>query len=288
MNGFIIVNKPLGYTSRDVVNEVSKILNTKKVGHTGTLDPNASGVMILCVGKALKMAEMLISHNKEYLVEAILGIGTDTLDLDKNATIIEEKDVNISRDRIKEVLTSFIGNYMQEVPLFSAVKVKGRKLYEYAREGKKVALPKHNVTIVSIQMLDDINYSSGKIEFTFRTTVSKGTYIRSLVRDIGLKLGVPAVVKSLVREKIDNFSIKDSFSLEDIKNNNYKLLTIQEVFNNINSIAVNDDVAFKIRNGVSIDYLFADEMAFILDNDNNLLALYKNYNGKCRPYKMFV
>ncbi len=127
-----------------------------------------------------------------------------------------------------------------------------------------------------------------KIYFKIKTTVSKGTYIRALIRDIGKKLDVPAVMNTLVRTRIGNFTIDKSYTLDDINNGNYELINILEAFPNIERINVNKDIAFKVRNGVILDKLFDSDMAFILDNDNNLLALYKNLDNKCRPYKMFI
>lgn len=286
MNGILIINKNLGYTSRDVVNIVSKSLGTRKVGHTGTLDPMASGVLVICVGNALKVCELLTEHDKEYIAGITLGIETDTLDMEGN--ILKDYDVNFSQDKIKDVVNSFIGTYLQEVPKYSAVKVNGKKLYEYARNNIPVQLPKKNVTVYSMEIIDDILYDNGKINFMIKCRVSKGTYIRSLVRDIGNRLGCPSVMNSLIRTKLGNFNINDAYSLEDIKSGNYKLLSIIDVFPDIPKITVSDDMAFKIRNGVALDKFFDDDMAFILDKDANLLALYRNVDDKSKVYKMFI
>ena len=288
MHGILVVNKPLGYTSRDVVNIVGKALGTKKIGHTGTLDPNASGVLVLCVGNALKMCELMDNYDKEYIAEIILGIETDTLDMDKNASIIMEKKVDVDKKDIIDVVNSFVGKYMQQVPMYSAVKVNGKKLYEYARNGMAVELPSKEVTIKEIEILDDIIYKNDKIYFKIKCLVSKGTYVRALIRDIGSKLGVPAVMNTLVRTKVGDFDINNSYSLEDISNGNFHLIDVLSAFPNIPRVIVNNDIAFKIRNGVNIDNLFDDNIAFIIDNNNNLLALYKNIDNKCRPYKMFI
>ena len=288
MDGIIIIDKPLGYTSRDIVNIVAKKINSKKVGHTGTLDPNASGVMILCVGKALKMCELLVNHYKEYEATVILGISSDTLDLDSNATILEDTYVNLSDDNIIEAVNSFKGKYLQAVPMYSSVKVNGKKLYEYARNNISVTVPKKEVDIEDIKVIGDILHIDGKIEFTIRTTVSRGTYIRSLVRDIGNKLGVPAVTKKLKRLKLGSFSIDMANSLEDIKNGSFTLYKITDIFNNIPIIKVDDDIAFKIKNGVSIENLSKFQLTFIVDKNDNLLALYKKVDNVNRPYKMFV
>lgn len=288
MNGILVVNKPLGCTSRDVVNQIGKLLSTKKIGHTGTLDPNASGILILCVGNALKMCELMDDYDKEYIAEVILGIATDTLDIDSNATILKNIDVNIDENRIIEVVNSFKGKYMQQVPIYSAVKVNGRKLYEYARNNIPVQLPSKEVDIKDISILGNIIYEHGKIKFKIKTTVSKGTYVRALVRDIGNRLAVPAVMSSLIRTRVGYFSLDDSYTLDDIKNNKYELIDIIEAFPHIKHIVVDDSTAFKVSNGVILDNLFKEDVAFILDRNETLLALYRNENNKCRPYKMFI
>lgn len=286
MNGILVINKPLGYTSRDIVNIISKELNTKKVGHTGTLDPMASGVLVICVGNALKVCELLTNHDKEYIAGITLGIETDTLDMEGN--VLKSVDVNISDDKIYDVVDSFLGMYLQEVPKYSAVKVNGKKLYEYARKGINVELPSKEVEIKSIEIIDDVVHKDGKIFFSIKCTVSKGTYIRSLVRDIGNKLGVPSVMNNLIRTRQGNFKIDNSYSVEDIKNNYYKLINIIDAFPNIPIIKVDNNMAFKVKNGVVLNKFFDSEMAFIEDNDNNLIALYKLDGDKCRTYKMFL
>ena len=286
MNGILIINKDLGYTSRDVVNIVSKELGTKKVGHTGTLDPMASRVLVLCVGKALKLCEMLTNHDKEYIAGVTLGNETDTLDMD--GTILSTKTVDIDKEKIIEVVGSFKGSYLQEVPKYSAVKVNGKKLYEYARKNIDVKLPSKIVNISEIEIIDDVVYEDGKIYFKIKTTVSKGTYIRSLVRDIGTKLGVPAVMNSLIRTRLGNFNIKEAYSLENIKNKDFKLISMLDALPNIKRVIVDDDMAFKIRNGVILDSFFEGDKAFILDKDENLIAIYENINRKARVYKMFL
>lgn len=286
MHGILIVNKDLRYTSRDVVNIVSKIIGTKKIGHTGTLDPMASGVLVLCVGKALKLCEMLTNHDKEYIAGITLGMTTDTLDMEGN--ILSTEVVDIDKKKIIDVVNSFKGSYLQEVPKYSAVKVNGKKLYEYARKNIDVKLPSKMVDIQNIEIIDDIEYKDGKVFFKIKTTVSKGTYIRSLVRDIGSELGIPSVMNSLIRTRLGDFNIEDSQSLEDIKNGNFKLISILDALPNIKKVVVDDDMAFKIKNGVVLDSFFEGDKAFILDKDENLIAIYKNINGKSRVYKMFL
>lgn len=286
MNGILIINKEKGYTSRDIINKLIKIFNTKKIGHTGTLDPMAEGVLVVCIGKALKMCEELSSKEKEYTASVILGLSTDTLDTDKNATIIKNVPCYKTKEEIEKVLLSYNKTYLQEVPKYSAVKVNGKKLYEYARENKAVELPKKEVTISDMKLIN-VTYNNNQTEFEFSCKVSKGTFIRSLIRDIGESLNVPSTMNKLKRIKQGQFDIKDSYTLKDIENGNYKLLTIQEVFKDIPQKELSKEELFKVKNGAPIDKMDTNR-AFILDKEGNLLALYQNDRDKSKAYKMFI
>ena len=222
MNGFILVNKKKNMTSRDVVNSLIKILNTKKIGHTGTLDPFAEGLLLVAVNKGLKVVKLLNYKDKEYIAKVRLGIKTDTLDITGN--ILEEIKEDLNKEELEEVLQSFIGDYSYEVPIYSAIKVNGKKLYEYAREGKKVEIPIKESYIYDIKLVDFKDNS-----FTFSVKVSNGTYIRALVRDISKKLNKIMTLEELTRTKIDSLLLKDAYTLEDIKNNNFKLLKINDL-----------------------------------------------------------
>lgn len=282
-NGILIVNKPSGITSRDVVNIVGKTLNTKKVGHTGTLDPMATGVLVLCLGNALKVCELITANDKEYIAKVILGIETETLDT--TSPIINTKKTNITKEEIEKVLNSFKGSYLQEVPKYSAVKINGKKLYEYAREGKEIELPKKMVTIYDIQLISDITYYNDTTTFYIKTTVSKGTYIRSLIRDIGYKLNTYGCMDSLERTRQGIFNIDNSNTIEEIKNNNYKLLSIEESLPNIPLVEVDNKTLFKIKNGVKLKKFFDGDMAIIKDK-NKVVAIYKNDLNESKLFKM--
>ena len=282
-NGILIVNKPSGITSRDVVNIVGKTLNIKKVGHTGTLDPMATGVLVLCLGNALKVCELITANDKEYIAKVILGIETETLDT--TSPIINTKKTNITKEEIEKVLNSFKGSYLQEVPKYSAVKINGKKLYEYAREGKEIELPKKMVTIYDIQLVSDITYYNDTTTFYIKPTVSKGTYIRSLIRDIGYKLNTYGCMDSLERTRQGIFNIDNSYTLEEIKNNNYKLLSIEESLPNIPLVQVDNKTLFKIKNGVKLKKFFDGDMAIIKDK-NKVVAIYKNDLNESKLFKM--
>ena len=280
-NGILMVNKPSGITSRDVVNIVGKTLNTKKVGHTGTLDPMATGVLVLCLGNALKVCELITANDKEYIAKVII----ETETLDTTSPIINTKKTNITKEEIEKVLNSFKGSYLQEVPKYSAVKINGKKLYEYAREGKEIELPKKMVTIYDIQLISDITYYNDTTSFYIKTTVSKGTYIRSLIRDIGYKLNTYGCMDSLERTRQGIFNIDNSYTLEEIKNNNYKLLSIEKSLPNIPLVEVDNKTLFKIRNGVKLKKFFTGDMAIIKDK-NKVVAIYKNDLNESKLFKM--
>ena len=207
MNGIIVINKPKDYTSRDIVNIVSKKLNTKKVGHTGTLDPLATGVLVLPIGRALKVSELLTSNTKEYIAEVILGYETDMLDI--TGTEIKRNIPSVTKEELLKVLKSYIGKYNQEVPLYSAVKVGGRKLYEYARSGTPVIPPSKEVEVYSLELISDLKHIKGAVEFTIKCEVSKGTYIRSLIKDINDKLLMNIDGKDIIYLKDNYFAVKN-------------------------------------------------------------------------------
>lgn len=283
MDGIIVIDKPKGITSRDVVNIICKELGTKKVGHTGTLDPIAEGVLVICVGKATKLVELLTSNDKEYVAEVKLGMLTDTLDTD--GKVLKKEESIINKEKLLSVLKSFNGTYNQEVPIYSAVKIKGKKLYEYARNNEEVELPKRLVEIKSIELLE-----FNKDSYKFKVSVSKGTYIRSLIKDINDKLGVIGVMSSLKRTRQGNFKIEHSYTLENIKNNDYKLLSIKNVLKKEFCVIINNTNFSIIKNGAIIDNIYnKDQVVFIYEG--KVIAIYRIYekdNTKMKPYKMFI
>ena len=278
MQGAIIVNKAPNMTSRDVINILNKKFNTKSIGHTGTLDPIAEGVLVCLIGKYTKLTDILINHDKEYIASFKLGILTDTLDI--TGKILKEEKVNLTKEEIQKTILSFKGTYNQEVPIYSAVKINGKKLYEYARNNEEIPLPKREVNIYDIELLNIDNEC-----LTIKTKVSKGTYIRSLIRDIGLKLNTNATMTKLIRTKLDKFTIEESYTLEDIQNDNYKILSLEDLID-LDTININEDMLFKIKNGQIIDYQTNKYILYKYNNQN--IALYKPYqNNKIKPFIMF-
>ena len=278
MNGVLLINKEEGYTSRDVVNMVSKKLQIKKVGHAGTLDPLATGLLVIGVGKATKILDLLTLDTKEYIAIVKMGLATDTLDI-TGKVIQKKEDFTVNKEKIEKVFKKFLGTYLQTVPKYSAVKIKGKKLYEYARSEKEVVLPKRNVTIYSLSLLE---YDMKKQEFTFKALVSKGTYIRSLISDIGNCLGIPCTMKKLVRTKSGKFNIQDSVKIND----KFKVIPIRESLD-FPIYQVNDlDLLKKVKNGnlVSLKKNLEPVILFV-DSNQQEIAIYKKLT--IHDYKAF-
>nr|WP_304651805.1 tRNA pseudouridine(55) synthase TruB [uncultured Ligilactobacillus sp.] len=257
------MNKPKGYTSHDVVAKVKKILNIKKVGHTGTLDPNATGVLPLLLNDSTKLSKYLIEHDKEYEVTLKLGIKTDTADIEGN--ILEEKQVqNISIEQIEETLKSFEGKQEQYPPMYSAIKVNGKKLYEYARNGEKVEIKPRNIEIYRINL---INFNDKESEIQFKVICSKGTYIRSLCEDIAKKLNTIGYMKELNRTKVGRFKIEDAITLEELENSKeQKIIAMENLLSNLPNINLNEKQLEKFLNGVQIS----------VDKEDGIYNIYTN------------
>ncbi len=211
MEGIINVNKPKGITSFDVIRKLRKILSTRKIGHTGTLDPMATGVLLVCVGKATKLAQDIEASSKEYTAEFELGYKTDTYDIEGVITDRKE-DFSVTETELLSILKKFIGNIEQIPPMYSAIKINGQKLYDLARKGETVEREPRKVTIEKIELLE-FDGKKAKI----KCSVSKGTYIRSLIYDIGEELKTFAVMTALTRTQVGDETIKKSYTLEEIE-----------------------------------------------------------------------
>lgn len=210
-NGYLNVYKEKGMTSHDVVFKARKILKTKKIGHTGTLDPDAQGVLVLCVGQATKMVEYITDHEKVYEAEVILGRETDTCDI--SGTVIRESQQRISQDAFENILTQFCGDIRQKPPIYSAIRVNGKKLYHYARNGETVEIPERDVHVAEISLRE---FCEASQKAKIMVTCSKGTYIRSLCRDIGSALGTAGCMGNLIRHRVGSFSITKALTLAEI------------------------------------------------------------------------
>lgn len=276
----ILVNKKRDMTSFDVVSKISKLFGIKKAGHTGTLDPLAEGLMVILLGKATRLSLDITSKYKEYIAGVYLGYETDTYDITGKTTKVKEVPKNID---IEKTLSTYNKTYMQEVPIYSAVKVNGKKLYEYARQNLEVSLPKKEVTIKDIKLLTE-----EKNMFTFKATVSKGCYIRSLIRDISISLNTLGTMTSLKRTKIDNLKLKDAYTIDEIEKAKFKLLEIDNLFS-YPKIKVNKELLSKIKNGSKLEniYNIEDKVIFV-DNKSNVKAIYYNDNNILKVYKNLI
>ena len=262
----LFINKPSGITSFDVCFRLRKVLGTKKIGHTGTLDPLADGVMIVLFDKATKANQFLVTDNKEYIARVRLGIETDTLDIDGN--VINETAYNLpDKDDLINVLDSFLGQSRQEVPLTSAISVNGKRLYQYQREGKEVELPIRDINVYEIKLLEI--HEDG---FSFKAKVSSGTYIRALVRDILKKLKLTGTLCSLTRTAVDNVTLDQCDALEDIEKGNYTLHDLYELLS-VKYPLVDYENIDDIRNGRSIK-IDNDSDRVLIVHDKEVLAVY--------------
>lgn len=250
MNGIINIYKEKGFTSFDVVAIMRGILKMKKIGHTGTLDPDAEGVLPVCLGKGTKLVDMLTDRDKTYEAVLKLGVVTDTQDL--TGTVLETRDVTMDYEQIESVILSYIGEYDQLPPMYSAIKVNGVKLYELAREGVEVERKTRRVEIKGIRILD---YSKEEHEVRLSVDCSKGTYIRTLLHDIGATLGCGGAMKSLLRTRVGEFGIEDAVSLNRLKEiiqegriTDY-VLPVDYGFQKYHKLVVEDNLNIVVYNG---------------------------------------
>ena len=287
MEGIIVVNKPKGITSFDVIRKLKKILKTKKIGHTGTLDPLATGVMLMCVGKATKLASDLEAKDKVYIADFDIGYATDTYDIEGKKIV--ENIIDVSKEDLEQSIKKFIGNIKQVPPMYSAIKIDGNKLYHLARKGIEVERPERDITIEYINLLD-FKDNKAKIE----TKVSKGCYIRSLIFDIGQDLGTYATMTALQRKQVGDYSLENSYSLEQIEemvlNNDFKFLkTVEEIFSYDKYSLQTEKELTLYKNGNTVKIkenlenkkyriYFQDEFIGLANvENNNLLKGYKYY-----------
>ncbi len=267
MDGIILINKPLNCTSHDVVNKVRKICHTKKVGHCGTLDPLASGVLVLCINKATKALQFITSEDKEYIATITLGKATDTYDLEGKITSEKEYQNDLTLKQVEETLKTFLGKQKQVPPIYSAIKVNGKKLYEYARNNEKVEIEPRDIEIYSLELL-----SFEKNEIKIRTHCSKGTYIRSLCVDIASALGYPGVMSSLIRTKSGHFALEDCITLEDLEQNPNQCIPIEEAFKDFKGLIIEDEKI--VYHGKTISSSLKGQVA-IKSKEGKILAIYE-------------
>lgn len=300
INGIIVINKEKGFTSHDVCAKMRGILRQKKVGHTGTLDPDAQGVLPVCLGNATKLCDILTDKTKEYIATVLLGVTTDTLDL--SGKILSENEVNVSEEEVKAAILSFVGKSNQIPPMYSALKVNGKKLYELARAGVEIERTPRPIEIFEIEIL-----SMELPEVKIRVSCSKGTYIRSLCDDIGKKIGCGACMKELLRSRVENFYLKDALTLSQLESvrDEGKILDyvipVDKVFEHLERVTVKEDYIKALENGntFSLDMIISDWDLAKIENGQRILVYHVNgdFYGiyeyfeeeeKIKPYKMFI
>lgn len=300
INGIVIINKEKGYTSHDVCAKVRGILGQKKVGHTGTLDPDATGVLPVCLGNATKLCDVLTDKTKEYVATLLLGTVTDTLDI--GGTVLSQNPVQVSEEEIKALVLSFLGKSMQIPPMYSALKQNGKKLYELARAGIEVERQPRPIEIFEIEVLN-INLPRAE----FRILCSKGTYIRSLCDDIGKKLGCGACMENLRRIRVENFYLKDACLLQELEQ--YKkegrlceiIIPVDRVFKDLYKATIKPEYNRILENGNTCtkEMFLSEWNQDLLVNGQRILAYHSNgefygiyeyfeEENILKPYKMFI
>ena len=277
MNGILIINKEKGCTSHDIVYKVKKIFN-EKVGHTGTLDPLAEGVLPILIGKGTLCSKYLINHDKKYVVNLALGQKTETADLE--GKIIEEKNIpdkSLTQSKIEKVLKSFIGKQQQMPPIYSAIKVNGKKLYEYARKGQNVEIKPREIEIYDIKL---INIDAQKKQIQFEVFCGKGTYIRSLCEDIAEKLETVGYMESLKRIQVGDFKIEESSKIQELEENKEdtkylesKIISVEEIFKNKEKIKLDDKKMQLFLNGVKITKNQENDIYRIYDKNEKFIGI---------------
>ena len=294
MNGIINIYKENGFTSHDVVAKLRGILKQRKIGHTGTLDPDATGVLPICIGKGTKLCDFLTDKEKTYKAVMLLGKETDTQDI--SGVVLAENEVSCNEESVIKVIKSFLGEYEQIPPMYSAIKQNGKKLYELAREGKEVERKPRNVNIISI---DIEKIELPRVEFT--VSCSKGTYIRTLCYDIGKMLGCGACMEALVRTKSGSFKIENSLRLDEIETFRDEgrleeiIVPIDEVFTMYEKAVVSDRFEMLLNNGnVLIKEHFTEikeskEPIRVYNSNGDFAAIYQVNEDKIyKPIKMFL
>lgn len=299
INGIINIYKEAGFTSHDVVAKLRGILRQKKIGHTGTLDPEAKGVLPVCLGKATKVSELLADRSKTYEVVGLLGVITDTQDI--YGQTIETKEVDVEKSELIHAIQSFIGEYEQLPPMYSAIKINGIKLYDYARAGKEVTRKTRKVVIHSIEIK---NIDLDNNTFKMSVDCSKGTYIRTLIHDIGQMLGCGACMKDLLRTRVGEFYLEASRTIDEIETIfkegiiDSTLIRVEQLFPNYDEVCVLEEYSKIIYNGnfissnhiIDFDFNKTYDKVKVYDWQNKFIAIYQ-YNERkkiFKPFKMFI
>lgn len=281
MNGIILVDKPQGWTSHDVVGKLRGILHERRIGHSGTLDPMATGLLVVFVGRATRGVEFAEAHSKEYIAGLRLGIATDTQDITGN--VLHETSQNVTENELKSVINDFLGDIQQIPPMYSAIKVGGKKLYELARKGESVERKPRTVNISKLELI-----GREENDFILAVGCSKGTYIRTLCNDIGEKLGCGGCMSSLRRVKAGRFSITDAHKIEEIAEAPEKyILPVDTIFSEYQGITANTVTEKKLRNGNTVKCSADDGIYRVYGESGEFLLLGEVQQGILKTIKNF-
>ena len=287
-SNFYLLNKPKSWTSQDLCTKFKKTYKFNKVGHSGTLDPNAEGLMLVATNSFTKLFDYIEDTSKSYYVKALLGYSSDTLDVDSDFKKTDNINSNVFEKEIQNFLNNLVGDSIQTPPIYSAIKVKGKRLYKYARQNIEVEIPKRNITVFNVNL---ISLNDETVEFDI--TVSKGTYIRSIVNDLGKSINTNAIVKELIRTGIGKLKFTNNNLITNVENltleDNISPLNWSEVIE-LPSIVLEDDKEKHIQNGQLLDRkLFNNSKKHIVMIDNQLKAVYEPFNNKYfKPDKVIV
>lgn len=274
MNGILLVDKPIGFSSQQVLSKIKRLLNVEKIGHAGTLDPLATGVLVGLINDATKLSDYLLEKEKAYLAEITIGKTTNTLDSEGEVLKTKKVECEINAD---DLLKSMLGECEQVPPMYSALKVDGKKLYELARNGIEVLRESRKIEIKEIRRTSDVKYEFDCAKFTFYVRASKGTYIRTLCSDIGAKIGYPAYMSALRRVASGNFSIDDCYTIEEIENGKYEIISMLDALSFMENVSVSGETLKRAKNGREIlaKYLNTDKEKIILSSEDKLVAIYE-------------
>lgn len=285
INGIILVNKPKDWTSQDVLSKLKRYFHVDKIGHAGTLDPLATGLLVVLLGASTKLSDYLLSDEKEYECEILIGKATDTEDI--TGTVLAEKEVE-NIENIDEILQGLVGTLEQEPPMYSSVRYQGRKLYELAREGLTVERNKRTIEVRQINRISDLQYGNKTCKFKFNASVSKGTYIRTLCVEIGLRTGNPALMSNLKRIKSGKFHLEKAYDLNDILNGKYEILSnYSAIEDKENIVQINDFLYNRVLHGMKIRVDSNYDSIYLVHN-NELVGIYEkdqSYNDSNKSYK---
>ena len=281
MNGIILVDKPQGWTSHDVVGKLRGILHERRIGHSGTLDPMATGLLVVFVGRATRAVEFAEAHSKEYIAGLRLGVATDTQDITGN--VLHETSQNVTENELKSVINDFLGDIQQIPPMYSAIKIGGKKLYELARKGESVERKPRSVNISKLELV-----GREAEDFILDVSCSKGTYIRTLCNDIGEKLGCGGCMSSLRRVKAGRFSISDAHKIEEIAEAPEKyMLPVDTLFSEYEGITANTETEKKLRNGNTVKCSADDGIYRVYGESGEFLLLGEVQQGILKTIKNF-